>query len=264
MARRAQFFAAYVRWGQIDMQTSGITGLSAAAALRALFQPQQNSGQQVPTSGQTVPSASSGAVMQGFAGPQISDGTMGGFMSLQGGNASAAAGGPASADDIASQLMSMLDANGDGSISLSEAEASGNSDAASAFAALDTNGDGKIDSSELAAAVQSAGQEMASAQGAGGVHHHHHHHHVSASDAASSIMSAVDTDSSGGLSLDEVSSALGVSNSDAQAGFSALDTNGDGQLSLGELTAAIEKYTQSRFSDYAQQAQNSTTASVTA
>jgi Ca2+-binding EF-hand superfamily protein len=197
--------------------------------------------------------------MQGFAGPQLSDGTMGGFMSLQGGGAS----GPPSAADVASQLMSMLDANGDGSISLSEAEASGNADAASAFAALDTNGDGKIDASELAAAVQSAGQEMASAQGAGGAHHHHHHHHVSASDEASSIMSAVDADGSGGLSLDEVSSALGVSNSDAQAGFSALDTDGDGQLSLSELTTAIEKYSQAGFSDAAQQAQN-TTASVTA
>ena len=211
----------------------------------------------MPSAGQSVPSSSANAVMQGFNGPQVSSGTMGGFMSLQGGPPP----GPPSAADVASNIMSSLDTDGDGSISLSEAEANGNADAANAFSALDTNGDGKIDSDELTSAVQSAHDELASAQSdgaqaSGGVRHGRHHHHASATDLAAGIMDQADADSSGGLSLDEVSSALGVSSDDAKAGFSALDSNGDGQLSVSELTSAISQYMQSRFADTASAVQS--------
>jgi hypothetical protein len=70
---------------------------------------------------------------------------------------------------LASQLFSLLDTNGDGSISKSEFEATlgqnGNTAAAdSLFAKLDPNGDGSVDPSELASALQTKG-----------AHHHHHH-----------------------------------------------------------------------------------------
>ncbi|MFT3727273.1 MAG: EF-hand domain-containing protein [Terricaulis sp.] len=216
-----------------------------------------------------MPSTSASAAMQGFAGPQMSDGTMGAFMSLQGGPPPGPPPGGMSVSDVSSDIMSSLDTDGDGSISLEEAQANGNSDAASAFSALDTNGDGKIDTDELTSAVQSAHDEMASTQDASaqstdGVHHGRHHHHASATDLVSGIMDAADSDSSGGLSLDEVSSALGVSSSDAQSGFSALDSDGDGQLSVSELTSAISKYMQTRLTDMAQQSATSSTAAVTA
>jgi Ca2+-binding EF-hand superfamily protein len=198
-----------------------------------------------------------------MAGPPMADSTMSGFMSLQT--------APPTASDMASKLMSMLDSDGDGSISATEASASGGSDAASAFSALDTNGDGQISADELTSAVQDATSELAnaqgsdgqSAQGPGAAHHGRHHHHGSATDLASGIMDAGDSDSSGGLSLDEVSSALGTSSSDTQSGFSALDSDGNGQLSVSELTSAISKYMQTRLTDMAQQSQTST-AAVTA
>jgi Ca2+-binding EF-hand superfamily protein len=181
---------------------------------------------------------------------------MSGFMSLQ---------TAPTASSVANDIMSSLDTNGDGFISLAEAQANGNSDAANAFSALDSNGDGSIDANELTSAVQSAHDELASAQsanaqGPSGAHHGRHHHHASSTDLVSGIMDAADSDSSGGLSLDEVSSALGVTDADAQSGFSALDADGDGTLSVSELTSAIDKYMQARLSDSTQQAQTSTAA----
>lgn len=252
------------------MQISATSGLSAAAALKALFQPQQSSGQQMPSAGQSVPSGGASATMSGFAGPQMSAGTMGGFMSLQGGPPPGPPpGGGKSAADVSSDIMSSLDTDGDGTISLEEAQANGNSDAATAFSQLDTNGDGKIDTNELTSAVQSAHDEMASAQdsngaqGMSGAHHGKHHHHASGTDLVSALMEQGDSDSSGGLSQDEVNSLLGKTSDQTQAGFSALDSDGDGQLSVSELASAISKYMQTRLSDMASQTQTSA-AAVTA
>jgi hypothetical protein len=76
-------------------------------------------------------------------------------------------------------LFSLLDSNGDGSISKSEFESAlgaggtnlKNADAV--FAQIDTNGDGSISQSEL----QNALEGSTSPQGAGQAHGHHHHHH---------------------------------------------------------------------------------------
>ena len=199
-----------------------------------------------------MPSSPGCAAIANMAGPPMAEATMSGFMSLQT--------APASAASVASDIMSSLDADGDGAISLAEAEANGNSNAANAFSALDANGDGSIDADELTSAVASAHQQLTSAQsdaslGVSPSHHGRHHHH-SAADLASGVISGADSDGSGGLSLEEVSSVLGVSSSNAQAGFSALDANGDGTLSLTELTSAIDTYMQSRLSDQAQQARS--------
>jgi hypothetical protein len=96
----------------------------------------------------------------------MTPGTMDALFAAQS-QASAASG----SSSLASQLFSLLDTNGDGSISKSEFGATlgqnGNTAAAdSLFAKLDPNGDGSVDPSELASALQPNG-----AKG----HHRHHH-----------------------------------------------------------------------------------------
>lgn len=164
--------------------------------------------------------------------------TLSGFMSIQS--------GPPSASDIAAQMMSSLDTNGDGVISQDEAQATGSANAAQAFATLDTNGDGSISQDELTNAVQQSGK-----------HHHGHHRHAgsasSSGDAANALIQALDTDGQAGLSLGEVATAVGgdASTDAISRGFSALDANGDGSLSVSELTSAINSYMQARNSQNA-------------
>jgi EF hand domain-containing protein len=100
----------------------------------------------------------------GCGAPSMTPGTMNALFAAQ--SQTSASSGPSS---LASQLFSLLDTNGDGSISKSEFEATlgqnGNTAAAdSLFAKLDPNGDGSVDPSELASALQTKG-----------AHHHHHH-----------------------------------------------------------------------------------------
>ena len=72
-----------------------------------------------------------------------------------------------------------------------------------------------------------------------------------ASDIASKLLSQVDTNNSGGLSLDEITKALGPSSDSSSSSssstssklaeaFTSLDANGDGQLDSSELTAGIQ------------------------
>ena len=85
-----------------------------------------------------------------------------------------------------------------------------------------------------------------------GQHHHGQHRHAkgagSSGDAANALIKALDGDGQAGLSLDEVTAAVGGdASSDAIArGFSTLDANGDGALSASELTSAINSYMQTR------------------
>ena len=102
----------------------------------------------------------------GSGAPSMTPGTMNALFAAQ--SQTSASSGPSS---LASQLFSLLDTNGDGSISKSEFEATlgqnGNASAAdSLFAKLDPNGDGAVDPDELASALQPNG-----AKG----HHRHHH-----------------------------------------------------------------------------------------
>jgi Ca2+-binding EF-hand superfamily protein len=216
------------------MQISGTSSNSAAWALRQLFQTQQSAGQQTSGAGQSLPSNSpAAAALGGMSGPQMAPQTMSGFMSIQG--------GPPSAPDIAAQMISSLDTNGDGVISQDEAQATGNQNAAQAFATLDANGDGSISQDELTSAVQQSGPHRG----------HHRHKGASASDAASALMNALNTDGQDGLSLDEVTAAVGgdAPSNPIQSGFSALDADGDGTLSVSELTSAINRYEQTRLSE---------------
>jgi len=82
-------------------------------------------------------------------------------------------------DAFSQQLFSMLDANGDGSISQSEFDSifSKNGDTTKAdaiFAQLDANHDGNVSPDELTNALSGQGQ---GGQDGGQVHHHRRHHH---------------------------------------------------------------------------------------
>lgn len=84
-------------------------------------------------------------------------------------------------DAFSAQLFSMLDANGDGSISQSEFEQvfnkNGDTTKADAiFAQLDANHDGNVSPDELTAALSGQGQGGQD-DGSQQVHHHRHHHH---------------------------------------------------------------------------------------
>ncbi len=113
----------------------------------------------------------------GCGAPSMAPGTMDALFAAQ--SQTSAASGSSS---LASQLFSLLDTNGDGSISKSEFEATlgqnGNTAAAdSLFDKLDPNGDGSVDPGELASALQT--------KGAKGHHHHHHLGGASSAGAAS-------------------------------------------------------------------------------
>ena len=113
----------------------------------------------------------------GCGAPSMAPGTMDALFAAQ--SQTSAASGSSS---LASQLFSLLDTNGDGSISKSEFEATlgqnGNTAAAdSLFDKLDPNGDGSVDPGELANALQT--------KGAKGHHHHHHLGGASSAGAAS-------------------------------------------------------------------------------
>src|SRR5262249_42915295 len=124
----------------------------------------------------------------------------------------------------------------------------------SAFAKVDTDGDGQLSTSELTNAVTNA--------------HGHHHGHggapPSASDAANSIISAFNTDGADGLSLDEVTSALGgqSSSSALSSTFASLDADGDGILSAQELSAAIQSQLQAAQAAYAAHMQDQAATSL--
>lgn len=162
-------------------------------------------------------------------------------------------------DDLASQLFSSLDSDGNGSLSTEESGLS-----QSVYDAMDTDQDGSVSADELAAALQKqrealglnaqASQLQPDTQNASGT--------MSAKDLLSSIMngqmpspppqqgqaassaqngtgmasslfSALNTDNSDGLSMEET----GLS----QSAYDAMDTDQDGSVSADELAAALEK-----------------------
>jgi hypothetical protein len=102
--------------------------------------------------------------------------TMNALLSVQGDGQTPVVNG----DAFSTQLFGLLDANGDGAISLSEFDSvfSQNGDTTKAdalFAQLDANHDGNVAPDELTNALSAQGQ---GGQGDGGqVHHHRHRHH---------------------------------------------------------------------------------------
>jgi Ca2+-binding EF-hand superfamily protein len=199
------------------MQVSGLSGSSAASALRALFAQQQTGAQEMPTARQQLPGAGAGPPMQGFGGVNMSDGVMQSLLSMQTGASPGAS--------MSQQLIDTLDANGDGTLSLDEIGRSGDSEAAQAFATLDSDSDGALSAGELTAAFDRAGPPPGP-----GAH------------IASDVIDSADTDGDGQVSLTEAAAALGGDEDGLKEAFSKVDADGDGALSLAELTSAFDQY----------------------
>jgi Ca2+-binding EF-hand superfamily protein len=185
--------------------------------------------QQPPTAGQDLPSdatstapsaASASTPTSATSADQFATDTLSSLLSAQE--------APPSAANVASQVMSAVDTNGDGSLSLSEIETALGADTSSgadaspiasaisqAFSQIDTNGDGEISANELTNALQAQNQAQGAQQGPQGAHHHHHHAHgggaPSSTDLASQLLGSADTDGDGTLSLSEIEGALGLS-----------------------------------------------------
>ena len=182
--------------------------------------------------------------------------------------------GTQSQDDLSGKLFGDLDSDGDGLLSLGETGLS-----SELYNKIDADGDGSISQTELQQAIETqrnamftnmqmgqsqdasqttsttppsaqdllsaimSGQVPGGMQGAGPG--------GKGDDLASKLFSSLDSDSSGGLSLDE----SGLS----QSVFDAMDTDQDGSVSADELAAALEKQRESMgMNAQASQGQSST------
>ena len=163
-------------------------------------------------------------------------------------------------DDLASKLFSSLDSDGSGGLSAAETGLS-----QSVFDAMDTDQDGSVSADELAAALKKqreamrqnaqASQSQTGTQNASGEMDAKtllssimngqmppppptqgqtaSSSHNGSSSMSSKLFSALDSDSSNGLSVDET----GLS----QSVFDSMDVNQDGSVSADELATALEK-----------------------
>src|SRR5215469_3086512 len=161
-----------------------LTGTAATSALDLIAQLQQTlgtnnaGGTQAPTSGFDPEASTTTAAASPTSGASppsslLAPNTLDALLAVQGQNQAPIVNG----DAFSQQLFSLLDTNGDGSISKSEFETAfgqnGNTTQADQiFGQLDANGDGSITQSELTNALD--GQDQS--QGGQQVHHHHHHH----------------------------------------------------------------------------------------
>ncbi len=178
---------------------------------------------------------------------------------------------------LAQNLFSQIDSNGDGSISQSELEqaitaAGGTKAGADAlYAKLDPNGTGSVSEQQFAQGLASLSQPGA-AQGA--PHAHHHHHHGGGAGAASAtnddgaddaltalfdadsggaansptqiaqnIFSQIDSSGTGAITqsqLEQAVTAAGGSTSGADALYAKLDPNGTGSITQQQFVDALQ------------------------
>jgi Ca2+-binding EF-hand superfamily protein len=230
---------------QISASSTPYASDQVQRLLAMIFQnPSGGAGQEVPGAddgSSATPSASGPAPAQA----QLASQTLSGLLAAQQSQ-------PPTASDLAQQMISSLDTDGDGQLSLSEIDnalgadsTTSDSQIASAVSQLDTNGDGKLSASELTSGLQAA-------KAHGGGHHHHHAGGASSTDLASQLISGADGNGDGVLSPDEVAQALGIAAPAASTAstpsdafsqlFSQMDANGDGSLSASELTSAIDAF----------------------
>ena len=178
------------------MQIPSLSVASLFKEMQALLSPSQVSrGSKTSSAGQDLPSAanltaaSTASAAPSFLGStpsqQFSSDLLATLISAQA--------APPSASSVAGKLISNLDANGDGTLSLSEIEnalsngasaqtaSAATASLTSGFNKIDANGDGQISQTELATALQTLVQD---AQSLGGPRHHHHHHPAGDGDQA--------------------------------------------------------------------------------
>lgn len=208
------------------MQVSGISGSSSAWAVRELFPPPQSTAQNLPSAGQSMPSKPSAANLA-VGDAQISTDMLGALMQMQ----------TSTQSDMATSMISDLDADGDGALSIEEVASSGTSAASEAFAALDSDGDGSLTATELSSALDAMGPPPGGPPPS---------MQQSSSDAATSVLDSLDADDDGALSLSEILSALDTDEDSTSTAFSSSDADADGKLSLAELTAVFDRYNTAR------------------
>jgi Ca2+-binding EF-hand superfamily protein len=135
---------------------------------------------------------------------------------------------------LAQNLFSQIDSNGDGAISKSELEAAvtkagGSKQGADAlYAKLDPNGAGSVSAQQFA---QSLFQAMP----------HHHHHHAGETGAASASDGSNATDALTSLFNADGGGAGNSPTQIAQNMFAQTDSNGDGAITQSELEQAVTK-----------------------
>ncbi|MDB5444739.1 MAG: hypothetical protein JWQ97_56 [Phenylobacterium sp.] len=177
---------------QISGNSDAYQATQVQRALSMLLQ--QSSGD----AGQTQPGGTAGptpAAPLPAAGPgdQFAAATLSGLLSVQQ--------QPPSSADMASNLMSQADANGDGQLSADEIKqalgqnSSSSGDLTSAISKLDTNGDGTLSAAELTSGIDTARKT------------HHHHHQGAEASSASGQAQASTTASASAASADETSAA---------------------------------------------------------
>jgi Ca2+-binding EF-hand superfamily protein len=232
------------------MNVSQASGSSAAWMLQRLF---QSSGETTTTSTaestgrQKLPGADSQSCNTSGASsaPKMSGDTLSAMVSMQ-------MGAPPGASEVASDLVSSLDTNGDGEVSADEiatafsAAGIDTSRVETALKAIDADSSGTLNADELATAISSDMQAHAPkgpppSDGMGGPPPGDKPQ--SANDAASSLLTAFDSNKDSSHSIDEILKALGQdSDTDGIVAsvFSSLDADGDGQINLAELTSAIQ------------------------
>lgn len=163
---------------------------------------------------------------------------------------------------MVSDLMSSFDSDGDSSLSLDEIGAAfGASDTsalAETFASLDSDGDSLLSADELSTAFEANRPERPSGPPPG--------RGPSSAEIASSLIESLDAGEDGGLSLDEITTALGETEEADSASlserFAALDTDGDASLSAQELSTAFDALMQSRMQAYSAYAAATASAGV--
>jgi Ca2+-binding EF-hand superfamily protein len=240
------------------MTVSQTSGSSAAWMLQRLFQSSGDSDttrtaesagrQKLP--GDNDPKSNAG----GAAAPMMSGKTMGAMVSMQM--------EPPSASDVASDLVSSLDTNGDGEVSTEEITAAfsaadlDSNNVASALSAIDTDKNGALNTDELTTAIasdmQAQGPKRPNGPPPGGPPPGGPP--SGADEAASSILTAFDTDGDAGLSMDEILKAVNVDSDEdgsISSVFSSLDADGDGQINLAELSSAVQKDMDAGYRAYA-------------
>jgi Ca2+-binding EF-hand superfamily protein len=122
-------------------------------------------------------------------------------------------------DPAAEQLMSFMDTNGDGKITMDEAP----EDLKTGFAIVDQNGDGGIDVKEAQMMVDfnNNGQSPEPATA------------IAADPTAEQLMSFMDTNGDGKITMDEAPE-------DLKTGFAIVDQNGDGGIDVKEAQMMVD------------------------
>jgi Ca2+-binding EF-hand superfamily protein len=250
---------------QVSSASSASAGLSLQA-LRDLFQTQsaESTGQTSPSEGLFSPSqgtssssSSSSPPPASSASSGLSSDTMSALLESQ---ESAATG-----KDFASDLVSDLDSDGDGGLSLTEVGTalgvSDTSEISDAFASLDTDSDGVMTAEELESGLQAMGPPPGGAPsgGAGGAAP------ASAEETSETVFDAADTNEDGTVSLEELMASLQEDETSSVSDtFTALDTDSDGGLSVDELTSAFKSMMSKQVESYGRLSSEETTGSLMA